>query len=223
MSEPHAVAYGQLRARVCEVVLAVPASALDKEAPATPSWRVHDIVAHLVGVTDDVVHGRLEGIASDPWTQAQVDARADVPVAEMLAEWDEHSPQFEAMLGAAPGEIAGQAIFDAATHEHDLRHAVGAPGGRDVDAIALAWDWILDARTRGGAHCLCFVTEAGEEMSGTGELIARIEAPRFELFRAVAGRRTAAEIEQYGWDITPKPELILGSEIFTLRAEPLGE
>ena len=87
----------------------------------------------------------------------------------------------------------------------------------------LGWEWILDARTRGGVHRLCFVTEAGEEMSGTGDLVARIEAPRFELFRAVSGRRTAAEIEQYRWDIEPKPELVLGADIFTLRAEPLGE
>ena len=36
--------------------------------PATPEWRAHDVLAHLVGVTDDVVNGRLDGIATDAWT-----------------------------------------------------------------------------------------------------------------------------------------------------------
>src|SRR3954471_14260388 len=128
MSEPHASAYGELRVRVTELLRQTDASALQQPAPATPGWRVHDVVAHLVGVPDDVVNGRLDGIASDPWTQAQVDKRTGCSAAEMLAEWEANAPAFEAMLAAAPGEIAGQAVFDAATHEHDLRHAVGAPG-----------------------------------------------------------------------------------------------
>src|SRR5215831_272712 len=135
MSESHAVAYKALRGRVREVVEAADPAALDTVVPATPEWRARDVLAHLVGVTDDVVNGRLDGIASDPWTQAQVDARRDRPAAELLAEWDETAPQFESMLAAAPAEIAGQALFDAATHEHDLRNALGTPGARESDAV----------------------------------------------------------------------------------------
>ena len=223
MSESHATAYRALRARVTDVIRRADASALAGPAPATPGWRAHDVVAHLVGVPDDVVNGRLEGIATDPWTQAQVDKRVDSAPADLLREWEESGPAFEALLAAAPAEIAGQAIFDAATHEHDLRHAVGAPGARESDAISVAWEWIVDARTRGGGHALCFVVDGDEQVAGTGEVVARIEAPRFEFFRAVAGRRSAAEIELYKWDRDPDPSLLLAAEIFSLRDAPLGE
>jgi hypothetical protein len=106
-------------------------SALEARAPATPRWRAHDVLSHLVGVPEDVVNGRLDGLASDAWTQAQVDRRHAVSPAELLAEWDEFGPRFETMLGAAPAEIAGQALFDAGTHEHDLRNALGIAGARD--------------------------------------------------------------------------------------------
>jgi uncharacterized protein (TIGR03083 family) len=192
-------------------------------APATPEWRAHDVLAHLVGVTDDVVNGRLEGIATDSWTQAQVDARARHATDELLTEWDDVSPQFEAMLAGAPAEIAGQALFDAATHEHDLRNALGAPGARDSDAVDAGWAWIVGARTRAGAHAMCFVVEDGEQESGVGDVVARIAASRFELFRAVSGRRTPGEIASYGWDREPEPRLLLAAEIFTMRTTSLGE
>jgi len=223
MSEPHADAYRGLRTRVREVVEAADADAMLVVAPATPEWRAHDVLAHLVGVSDDVVNGRLDGIASDPWTQAQVDARTDRSTGELLAEWDEVGPQFEALLAGAPAEIAGQALFDAATHEHDLRNALGAPGARASDAVDTAWEWIIGARTRAGAHAMCFVVEDGEQESGVGDVVARIEASRFELFRAVSGRRTPEEIASYGWDRDPEPMLLLGADIFTMRTTSLGE
>ena len=223
MSESHAVAYKALRSRVRDVVEGAGASALAGVVPATPSWRGHDVLAHMVGVTNDVVHGRLDGVASDRWTAAQVDARAALATADLLAEWDEFGPQFESLLAAAPAEIAGQAIFDAATHEHDLRNALRVPGARDTDAVELGWDWILGARTRNGEPQLCFAVEDGEQTSGVGNVVARIAAPRFELFRAVSGRRTAEEIARYDWNRAPDPALVLAADIFSFPGASLRE
>ena len=39
------------------------------------------------------------------------------------------------MLSLIPSPVNSQLIFDAATHEHDLRHALGEPGARD-DLVA---------------------------------------------------------------------------------------
>ena len=40
------------------------------------------------------------GVATDPWTQAQVDARAGRPVGEVLDEWEELAGPFEQAIGA---------------------------------------------------------------------------------------------------------------------------
>jgi uncharacterized protein (TIGR03083 family) len=223
MSEPHAVGYRALRGRVREIVESANRAALDRPSPATPGWTVHDVLAHLVGVTDDVVNGRLDGVATDPWTAAQVEARRGVPANELLGEWDALAERFEPMLGAAPMEIAGQALFDAATHEHDIRCALGRPGARDSDALELAWEWLVATRTGLGGPTLRFVTEHGDEVVGEGEPVATVKASRFEILRASTGRRSANEIESYGWDPSCRPDLLITADIFTIRAEPLNE
>jgi len=223
MSEPHGDAYAALRVRVTEVVAGADPDALEQIAPATPSWTVREVLCHLVGVTDDVVNGRLEGVTTDAWTAAHVDKRVGVPVDALLEEWEATGPQFDAMLRAVPDEIAGQAVFDAVTHEHDIRNGLDAPGARDSDAVALAWAWAVDARTRFGAPALRFVTDAGAEVSGAGEPVATVQASRFELIRAFTGRRSADEITRYGWEPGCKPELLIAADIFTLRARPLDE
>jgi uncharacterized protein (TIGR03083 family) len=223
MSEVHAVAYRGVHARVRQLIESADPADLEKPAPATPEWTVREILCHLVGVTDDVVNGRLDGIASDAWTGAQVTKRCDASAADLLAEWDKWSPQFEQMLTDSPPEIAGQALFDAATHEHDIRHALGQPGARDSDAIELAWEWIVLVRPLGGGPGLRFVTEAGTQEVG-GTPVATIEASRFEVLRATTGRRSVDEVTAYGWDPEPQPELLLASaDIFTFRPSPLNE
>ncbi len=126
MSESHATAYRELRLRVSDVIRETDASAFDAPAPATPGWRAHDVVAHLVGVPDDVVNGRMDGLASDPWTQAQVDKRVAYRSLTCWASGTRPVRPSRRCSSAAPAEIAGQALFDAAAHEHDVRHAIGS-------------------------------------------------------------------------------------------------
>ena len=223
MTEPHAVAYAALRARVAGVVQAADAAALDRTAPATPAWRTRDVLAHLVGVADDATNGRLEGAASDAWTAAQVDKRREMSAADMLREWEELGPAVDGLLAAAPAELAGQAVFDAFTHEHDIRHALGQPGVRDTDAMELGWSWIVDARTRSGVPAIRFVTEAGEAVGGVGEPQLAVRASRFELMRATSGRRTVAEIGSYGWEPGPDVPALIAAPFFSVRADSLGE
>jgi uncharacterized protein (TIGR03083 family) len=221
--EAHASAYAGVRERVSTFLRAIDPAVLDAPVPATPEWRGRDVLAHFVGVNDDVINGRLEGIATDSWTAAQVDARRSATVADMLDEWAKLSPEFEGLLAAAPEEISGQALFDAMTHEHDLRNALGVPDARDSEAVNIAWDWITGARTRGGLPAIHMITETDDLVAGAGDTRATVEASRFELLRAATGRRSASEVASYRWDPKPEPELLLAGPIFSLRTEPLNE
>jgi uncharacterized protein (TIGR03083 family) len=223
MSESHAISYRALRGRVRDLIESAEPAAMEGPSPATPSWTAHDVLAHIVGVTDDVVNGRLDGIATDAWTGAQVEARRSVPAAALLDEWDVNAPQFEQMIGSVPMEIAGQALFDAATHEHDIRCALGRPGARESDALALAWEWVVATRQTGGAPTIRFVTEHGDEVVGEGEPVATVKASRFEILRAITGRRSLSEMESYGWDPSCLPDLLIIADFFTMRPEPLNE
>jgi uncharacterized protein (TIGR03083 family) len=106
--------------------------------PACPVWRVRDLVAHLSGLCEDWVAHRLDGYASQAWTESQVARFAQCPLPEILRRWDTAAEAF-ASLPDDPtmGPPARWAFGDAVIHEADSRGAVG--GGRVPDeAVALA-------------------------------------------------------------------------------------
>jgi uncharacterized protein (TIGR03083 family) len=222
-SARYAAAYGMVRERVQALVAGTPPEALDAPAPATPKWTAKDVLSHMVGLCDDVLARRLDGVTTEPWTDAQVLARRDRTPQELLDEWTALAPEFEAGVAQLPPVIAGQILFDTFTHEHDIRHAIGAPGGRDGDALALVFQWLVDVRSASGAPALRFETEAGTVVAGDGEPATTITASRFELVRATTGRRSASEMAAYGWDPEPDPPLLVAAPIFTIRDTPLAE
>ena len=119
--------YGQTQARVVALVTELDGRQVEAPVPACPDWRVRDVVAHLTAVSEDVLEGRLTGPPSDEQTAAQVARFRDRPLSEVLARWDELGPQFGQ---AIDGFDVWPAVLDVATHEHDIRGAVGEPGAR---------------------------------------------------------------------------------------------
>lgn len=225
-TEPnYAAAYRDLRTRVSELVILATDEQLASAPPATPAWRARDVLAHMTGSTADILAGRLDGVATDAWTQAQVDERRDWTLADLLAEWETNAPQIEPMIPAF-GIMAGQFIVDSATHEQDLRGALDAPGGRESDAVEIAFHWLGarlgEMRDAAGAGALTVHTEAGSHTFGAAPATAACTATRFEYLRAATGRRSREQMDTWDWSGDARPELVV-APIFTMRAEPLVE
>ncbi|MBJ7281578.1 MAG: hypothetical protein JHD40_00550, partial [Acidimicrobiia bacterium] len=78
--------YRGIRTRVTELILGASSESLERVAPATPEWSALGVLAHMVGSTADVIEGRLEGVASNEWTQTQVDLRSKSSPEQLLEE-----------------------------------------------------------------------------------------------------------------------------------------
>lgn len=195
--------YRETRERFTELLRSLSPDQLATPVPATPLWTVLDVARHLAGVCDDVISGRLEGAATDPWTERQVAARHDATVDDVIAEWDEKGPQMEGIFDAA-GTAAFRLVIDAVTHEQDVRGALGLDGARDTAAA----EWSLQQLVanvdrqikKAGAPPLRITSGVDEWLvGGDGEPAATLDADRYELLRALIGRRSVRQMEAYGW------------------------
>jgi hypothetical protein len=150
-------------------------------------------------------------VATDPWTAAQVDARCDTPVDQVLAEWSENGPTLEAQLNNF-GTAGVQLLMDTVTHEHDLRGAVNQPGERDSDAADASLQWLVTSLggrlTDGNLPGLRLEAGDQEWIVGPGEPAATVIAPdTFELLRALIGRRSVTQVAGWKWDGEAGPYL----------------
>jgi uncharacterized protein (TIGR03083 family) len=218
-------AYRGVRLRVTALVAASNEVAMGAIAPATPEWTVRDVLAHLVGVTADIVSGNLDGVGTDAWADAQVVARRDRDVRDLVREWSEHGPVVEELTGRF-GRAAGQLLSDATTHEHDVRGALGAPGARDSAAVALSFGFVglsLDEQlSRGGLGALVVHHDGATDILGTGAAVATLRVDEFEFVRALTGRRSLDQIAAFDWDGTFAPEHLVLAR-FVARPDPLVE
>ena len=217
-------AYDAVQARMTSLLQAAGPDDLVREVPACPDWSVRDLLAHAVGVAADVAAGRIDGAGSDPWTAAQVAARQDSDRDALLAEWASTVPALrEALLGMDPMQAA-QVVFDLTTHEHDLRGALGVPGERDSDGVEIGWLWATTVlgqlRDGYGEGALVLTTEAGATTCGSAPPSSGVTADRFELWRAMTGRRSAEQVASWAWTGEPAVERLC---LLPARATPLVE
>jgi uncharacterized protein (TIGR03083 family) len=223
----YTTAYRELRDRVSNLVRER-ASEIDELAPATPEWRLRDIVAHMAGICDDVAQARLDGVGSDAWTSAQVDPRRDWPVDQLLDDWHEHSTTIEPQIATFPPVIVGQMITDAFTHEQDIRGALRAPGGRHSLAADIAFDWgsdrLGDRMTAQHEGSLTLETDCDTKTVGSGKPATRLRADRFDITRSFMGRRSKSQLEAMDWDGPFDPEhVLLSTELFRPAATDIVE
>ena len=202
--------YRDARLRVTDLVRDN-ADAATTTVPATPAWTIKDVVGHLAGVCADIMSGNIAGVATDPWTAAQVDARRDASLEDILEEWSTVAPQVEALTPMFPGDSAAQWVADMATHEHDVRGALGKPGARDdvsIDvAVGFMGRWFINSATGAGISGLQVRAGKHEWRTDEDPPIATLEAEPFEFARAVTGRRSLDQIRRLSWTGEPEPYL----------------
>ena len=203
--------YADVRVRISDLVRDLPPALTRTAVPGCPGWTVHDVVAHATGIVADVNAQRLEGATTDPWTQAQVDSRRDTPTHDVLDEWSREAATFEPTLDGIPKAMSRTLLIDLVTHEHDVRGALGLPGGRDSEAYEIARKGYavglaksLEERGLPGLRLEAedWSFDAGPEPRATVRA-----KDSFELFRALAGRRGRGQVLAYDWDGDPEPYL----------------
>jgi len=192
--------------------------------PTCPAWTVKDVLAHVAGIPADIIAGRLDGVATDPWTAAQVDARRDATIDDVVAEWQETGPQIDAIVDSF-GPTGAQLLFDLTTHEHDVRLALGRPGARDAAVLDVALDFAIT--NLGGSAPQPLRIEAEHlswNVGGDGDPVATLVTNRFELMRAMSGRRSPAQVKAMAWTGDPEPFLpIFASGPFAFPAGDIAE
>jgi uncharacterized protein (TIGR03083 family) len=215
MEQPSAV-YANGQARIKAFVEALDRGQLDTKVPACPEWTVKELVAHVTGVASDSLAANIEELGKPGWTQAQVDARKDKPLSEILDEWDSITQQVGPALDALHPTISSALIGDLITHEHDLRGALGNNEARDDDGVVISASFY--ARNFGkrlkDAGLPTVTVEGGENqwVAGREEPIGSVRAPLFDMLRGLTGRRTTDEVKGFDWSIDAAPYL----EVFSM-------
>lgn len=208
------------------------ATALDDEVriPATPAWNVRDLLAHVTGVAADVATQNLDAYAQEPWTQAQVESRAGLGRAAILAEWDAVTPAVAAVLDDPEAfgvheMIAGAPVADLIIHRQDLREAAGLEPLLTDDEIAATWPGrlaILEMQL--GMESLPAIAlhdvDGNEWSVGDGEPAASVTADFHELWHSLQGRRARSDVLAFDWEGDPEPYLgIWPGLVFSWRDE----
>jgi uncharacterized protein (TIGR03083 family) len=205
--------YADVRLRMTDLVRDLPEERQRLTVPGCPAWDVHALVAHVTGILADVAGATvpMDAVGADDWTQAQVDARQGVPLNDVLDEWSEHAATVEPRLDEVPKGFWRTLLIDLVTHEHDLRGALGVPGGRDSEAYVIGRKGfavgLAKALDEKGVPGLRLVAPDWTFDAGTDPQVTATAPDSFEFFRALAGRRGLRQVLAWNWSGDAEPYL----------------
>jgi uncharacterized protein (TIGR03083 family) len=202
--------YHETRGRLLAVAPELTHEQRAAPVPALPGWSVRDTYAHLAGVCADALDGRLDGVATPPWTAAQLAARVDCTFDDLTAEWAARGPDFDAALQVVTGRPAIMAAVDVWSHEQDIRGALGREGGRADERVDFLVERSLEAydeRFAAADLALAIVVDGDQRIVGRGSTGTTWTTSGYELVRTLTGRRTPSQITASGWRGDPSPYL----------------
>ena len=195
---PDYVGYPEVR-RGVRALLGARADVHRRRVPACPEWTVADLLGHLTGIAERVLerHGGA----------VPVSAAATVP--ELLDHWDDVGEDLDRRLAQAGGRSGEVMVMDAYTHELDLRAALGVPPPVEHAAWAPSFEVLVRGFSGSvagrGLPALRLRTTGGSQWTaGAGRPAATLTAPAHELYRALAGRRSLAQLSALEWDAAPE-------------------
>lgn len=162
---------------------------------ACPGWRARDVVAHLLGSTEDAAAGRLNGPPTEEQTRDQVDRHRDDDPVALLDAWAEAGPFVAAVVSQTE---MWPAAIDAVSHEHDIRAAIGQPGARDDESITELAALLREFDT---PSPLSITFDLEDDVPDDGTL--RLTTTEFELVRLRLGRRSQRQVEAMNWSADP--------------------
>ena len=211
-----AAVYASCADRISALAPELGADDLSRSVPGTPLWTVRDLLGHLVGGPADIIAGNLDGVATPPWTQAQVEARRGHSVEQLLDEWNGLR---EAIDGVCRSGQVPAISMDIVTHEQDITGALGAPSSQDATSLEFAANGFA-------ARAVKVAKDAGlalELTDGDGWSMgepggATLIASKHDIIRAMAGRRSNRQVAAMDWLGDPSPYLDLLSPF-----GPLGD
>jgi uncharacterized protein (TIGR03083 family) len=215
--------------------------------PACPAWSVKDVLAHVVAEAEIAATGSLppdvdlvqalqdeeHAARREAMNAREVERRRDHTVDQLLAEWDRLMEDLGPMLrDERPFPYAfpfvdAVAVMDVALHNQDIRNAVGRPGDRETDAVRLgmsAYAFGADNKIRMLGLAPLRLRYDGREkvIGGDAEPAATLAAERYELYRALASRRSPEQIRAMDWDGDAEPYLA-AIPMYGERDEPIIE
>ncbi len=204
-------AYRDLRGRITLLLADRTESDWEMIVPHSPEWTIRQTVSHLSGIVDDALNGNMAGVATDPWTAAHVAKREGISGPSILEEWNTYAPFVDARATDVGLQLA-QLLFDATSHEQDIRFALQVPGGRDATSMMVATYFMaknVSEKAAGlGVGIGLFIDEVdvvaeinGDRDSEGADLTLRASA--FDFVRSFGSRRTIPQILALDWTGDP--------------------
>ena len=220
--------YDATRMQIATLASGLSKEELNTSVPATPAWTIEDVISHLTGDATCVIAGDFpreffeafgseQGvIALNAWTDKQVTERRGRPLRDVLDEWEEATRTLVKMMrgeipwpdGVLP--IADHILLtDIATHQQDIYGALRMQRDRDSVQIRVGTAAFIGGvglrLQMSGAPSIRFVMEDKEVPVGGSDPQATVRVPRYELFRALSGRRSPDQVKAYDWEGNPEP------------------